>query len=63
MSVESKIKELLERVEAKATLDEADKMGAETVKKDTTLSPANSGDASNPMQGSSEKASFETRDE
>lgn len=63
MSVESKIKELLERVEAKATLDEADKMGADTVKKDTTLSPANSGDASNPMQGSSEKASYETRDE
>lgn len=62
MSVESKIKELLERVEAKATLDEADKMGAETVKKDTTLSPANSGDASNPMQGSSEKASFDTRE-
>jgi len=63
MSVESKIKELLSKVEAKAALDEADKMGADTVKKDTTLSPANSGDASNPMQGSSEKASFETRDE
>lgn len=63
MSVESKIKELLERVEAKANLDEADKMGADTVKKDSTLSPANPGDASNPMQGSSEKASFETRDE
>lgn len=62
MSVESKIKELLGRVEAKATLDEADKMGADTVKKDSTLKPANSGDASNPMQGSSEKASFETRE-
>lgn len=62
MSVESKIKELLERVEAKATLDEADKMGADTVKKDSTLKPANSGDASNPMQGSSEKASYETRE-
>ena len=62
MSVESKIKELLGRVETRATLDEADKMGADTVKKDSTLKPANSGDASNPTQGSSEKASFETRE-
>ena len=62
MSVESKIKELLERVEAKATLNETDKMGADTVKKDSTLSPANPGDVSRPMQGSSEKASFETRE-
>jgi len=63
MSVESKIKELLQRVEAKASLDEAEQMGAGTVKKDTTLSPANPGDASSPMQGNSEKASYEERDE
>lgn len=63
MSVESKIKELLARVDAKANLDEAEQMGAGSVSKDTTIKPANSGDASNPKQGSSEDASFESRDE
>lgn len=63
MSVESKIKELLGRVNAKANLDEAEQMGAGAVKKDTSISPANSGDASSPMQGNSEKASYEERDE
>jgi len=63
MSVESKIKELLGRLEAKANLDEADQMGAGTVSKDTTIKPANSGDASSPKQGDSEDASYETRDE
>lgn len=63
MSVESKIKELLARVEAKAGLDEADQMGAGSVSKDTTIKPANPGDASSPKQGSSEDSSFEERDE
>jgi hypothetical protein len=63
MSVESKIKELLARVDAKANLDEAEQMGAGSVSKDTTIKPANSGDASNPKQGNSEDASFESRDE
>lgn len=62
MSVDSKIKQLLERLEARK-LDEAETMGAGSVSKDSTISPKVSGDASNPMQGSSEKASFETRDE
>ena len=48
MSVESKIKELLGRVDAKASLEEADMMGATGVSKDSTIKPANSGDASNP---------------
>jgi hypothetical protein len=63
MSVESKIKELLARVDAKANLDEAEQMGAGSVSKDTTIKPANSGDASSPKQGNSEDASFESRDE
>ena len=63
MSVERKIKELLARVDAKANLDEAEQMGAGSVSKDTTIKPANSGDASNPKQGNSEDASFESRDE
>ena len=62
MSVDSKIKQLLERLEARK-LDEAETMGAGSVSKDSSISPKVSGDASNPMQGSSEKASFETRDE
>jgi hypothetical protein len=63
MSVESKIKELLGRIEAKASLDEADQMGAGSVSKDSSIKPANSGDASSPKQGDSEDASYETRDE
>ena len=62
MSVDSKIKQLLERLEARK-LDEAETMGAGSVTKDSTLKAQVSGDATNPMQGSSEKASFETRDE
>lgn len=62
MSVDSKIKQLLERLEARK-IDEAEQMGADSVKKDSTLSAKLPGDASSPMQGSSEKASFETRDE
>jgi hypothetical protein len=63
MSVESKIKELLERVDAKASLEEADMMGATGVNKDSTIKPANSGDATNPKQGDSQDASYEVRDE
>jgi hypothetical protein len=62
MSVDSKIKQLLERLEARK-LDETEQMGAGSVKKDSTLSAKLPGDASNPKQGSSEDASFETRDE
>jgi len=62
MSVDSKIKQLLERLEARK-LDEAEEMGAASVKKDSTLSAKLPGDASSPKQGSSEDASFESRDE
>jgi hypothetical protein len=63
MSVESKIKELLGRVDAKASLEEADMMGATGVSKDSTIKPANAGDASKPKQGDSQDASYEVRDE
>ena len=62
MSVESKIKQLLERVDAKSSLEEADAMGA-AKGKDTSIKAANGGDASNPKQGDSEGASYEERDE
>lgn len=69
MSIENKIKELLERTQAAAqdstddTLNEAEQAGAASVKKDTSITAANAGDASNPKLGSSEDASFETREE
>jgi len=69
MSVDSKIKDMLVRMKAKATDAEslseegAQPMGSTSVAKDMSVKPANAGDASNPMQGSSQKASFETRDE
>jgi len=62
MSVESKIKQLLERVDAKSSLEEADAM-VPTKGKDTSIKAANGGDASQPKQGSSEDASYEERDE
>jgi hypothetical protein len=77
MSVESKVKELLERVTAKSasSLDEAmgqPKQGdskespsagpiVPTKGKDSTIPAANSGDSSQPRQGDSKDASFETR--
>jgi hypothetical protein len=77
MSVESKVKELLERVTAKSasSLDEAmgqpeqgdskESPGAgpmvPTKGKDSTLKAANSGDSSQPRQGDSKDQSFETR--
>lgn len=69
MSVDSKIKELLERVKAQATDAEtlseegAQPMGSTSVAKDSSIKAANAGDATYPMQGSSQKASVETRDE
>lgn len=69
MSVDSKIKELLERVKAQATDAEtlseegAQPMGSTSVAKDSSIKAANAGDATNPMQGSSQKASAETREE
>jgi hypothetical protein len=63
MSVERKIKELLERVDAKTSLEEAGKMGADGVSKDATLKAANTGDSTNPKQGDSKDASFETRED
>jgi len=61
MSIDSKIKQLLERVDAKASLDEADAMKP-TASKDTSIKAANAGDASMPKQGSSEDASIDVRD-
>ena len=63
MSVDSKIKSLLERVNAKASVNEAEQMGASSSKKDSTISPKNPGDSGQPKQGDSENASFESRDE
>ena len=63
MSVESKIKELLERVNVKASLDEAGPMGAQGLSKDSSVKSANGGDSASPKQGDSENASFETREE
>jgi hypothetical protein len=62
MSVESKIKQLLERVDAKSSLEEADAMGA-AKGKDSSIPAANSGDASSSKQGDSESASYDERDE
>ena len=69
MSVDSKIKELLERVKAQATDAEtlseegAQPMGSTSVAKDTSIKPANAGDTTHPMQGSSQKANIDVRDE
>ena len=62
MSVESKVKELLEKVTAKTSVieEEAGPM-VPTKQKDSTIKAANSGDSSSPKQGDSEDASFETR--
>lgn len=63
MSVESKVKELLERVTVKASsLDEAAGPMVPTSGKDSTIKPANAGDSSNPKQGDSKEASHETRE-
>jgi hypothetical protein len=65
MSVESKVKELLERVSNKTSQEVNEGAGpmVPTSGKDSTIKPANSGDAANPKQGDSESASHEDRDE
>ena len=64
MSVESKVKELLERVTAKASsLNEEAGPMVPTKPKDSTIKPANAGDSGNPKQGDSQEASHEDRDE
>lgn len=70
MSVDKKIKALLEKVESRQELQEEEEMtegagpmGASGVSKDTTLKAANSGDASMPRQGSSADAPYDERDE
>ena len=65
MSVESKVKELLERVSIKTSQEVNEGAGpmVPTSGKDSTIKPANSGDTGNPKQGDSESASHEDRDE
>jgi regulator of replication initiation timing len=64
MSVESKVKELLEKVTAKTSVNEehAGPM-VPTKQKDSTIKAANSGDSSQPRQGDSQDASHEDREE
>jgi hypothetical protein len=63
MSVESKVKELLEKVTAKTSVieEEAGPM-VPTKQKDSTIKAANSGDSSQPRQGDSQDASHEDRE-
>jgi hypothetical protein len=65
MSVESKVKELLERVSVKTSQEVNEGAGpmVPTSGKDSTIKPANSGDTANPKQGDSESASHEDREE
>lgn len=69
MSVDKKIKALLEKVDSKQDLQESEvaeaagPMGASGVSKDTSLKAANAGDASMPRQGSSQDAPVDERDE
>jgi regulator of replication initiation timing len=64
MSVESKVKELLEKVTAKTSVieEEAGPM-VPTKQKDSTIKAANSGDSSQPRQGDSQDVSHEDREE
>jgi len=61
MSVESKVKELLEKVTAKTSVNEEAGAMVPTKQKDSTIKAANSGDSSQPRQGDSDDASFDTR--
>lgn len=65
MSIESKIKELLARSKDGEQLNEEGMapMGAGNVAKDTSIKAANQGDTTQPMQGSSQKADYEEREE
>lgn len=61
MSIENKIKELLSRSKDAEQLNE-EGMGP-AVGKDTSIKAANQGDTTSPMQGSSQKADYEEREE
>lgn len=65
MSIENKIKELLTRSKGDEQLNEEGvaPMGAASVSKDTSIKAANQGDTTAPMQGSSQQADYEERDE
>jgi regulator of replication initiation timing len=64
MSIESKIKELLERAGSAQRLDEEGQpMGAAGVNKDTSIKTAIPGDTTMPRQGGSQDADYEERDE
>jgi regulator of replication initiation timing len=63
MSVESKVKELLEKVTAKTSVNEEAGAMVPTKQKDSTIKAANSGDSSQPRQGDSQDASHEDREE
>ncbi len=65
MSVESKIKELLTKKSlSEEVVSEAEALGAGSVKKDTSASSKSEvgGDSTNPKQGDSKDAEFETRE-
>jgi hypothetical protein len=65
MSVESKIKELLSKKSlSEEVVSEAEALGAGSVKKDTSKSSKSevAGDSTNPKQGDSKDAEFETRE-
>ena len=65
MSVESKIKELLSKKSlSEEVVSEAEALGAGSVKKDTSKSSKSevAGDKTNPKQGDSKDAEFETRE-
>jgi len=65
MSVESKIRDLMqEKAGSEENLQEAAPMGAEGINKDQTIKAANEGDRnSQPRQGDSKDATYETREE
>ena len=64
MSIESKIKELLARKSEEQLNEEGmAPMGADSVKKDTSIAAANQGDTTMPRQGSSQDADYEEREE
>lgn len=66
MSVEAKIRELMEGKKPAAQTEQLDEVAtftADSVKKDTSVPVANPGDAESQPQGSSQKADYEERDE
>lgn len=65
MSVEKRISALLDSSKTlkKEVLNEAEKMGNDSVKKDTSIAATVAGDKTNPKQGSSKEAEVEVRHE